>query len=337
MREQIQRFMQDAPIAKTQPFANNPYGVFVRTELPEALYDTGLVDRQKYLITASVGAGNWAMIPWICIFDRSITTSATKGVYIVYLLSKDSKRLYLTFNQGCTEISNSHGKKETKGIEEKLQKVDWNKKDVMIGLLRDQSQFNTCLKHNFYYVPARFVHDGNLPIRYVALCQARYIFGKDAQIAYYGEVKQMQKVKRKEITDIPCRAGTEENDYYRMEIRKWELLPRPIQVKERGVSFITYTNEFLLRHAEIVPELFLKSPEEFRFLTELKRFVNQTSVINDSNEKPVGFAFGDHRVLFQDGKIKLIHNRKIIAQSEIKDFIRRPNAEFRGLMKRITQ
>ena len=113
MREQIQRFMRECPLAKTQPFANNSYGVFVRTELPEALYATGLVDRQKYLITASVGAGNWAMIPWVCIFDRSITTSATKGIYIVYLLSKDSKRLYLTFNQGCTEISNTHGKQET--------------------------------------------------------------------------------------------------------------------------------------------------------------------------------------------------------------------------------
>jgi len=113
MREQILRFMQECPIAKEQPFANNAYGIFVRTKIPEALYSTGLVDQSKYLITASVGAGNWAMIPWICIFDKSITTSATRGVYIVYLLSKDSKRLYLTFNQGCTEISNSHGKKET--------------------------------------------------------------------------------------------------------------------------------------------------------------------------------------------------------------------------------
>lgn len=113
MREQIQRFMQECPVAKGQSFGNNPFGVFVRTDIPRALYETGLVDREKYLITASVGAGNWAMIPWICIFDRSITTSATKGVYIVYLLSKDSKRLYLTFNQGCTEISNSHSKRET--------------------------------------------------------------------------------------------------------------------------------------------------------------------------------------------------------------------------------
>lgn len=224
-----------------------------------------------------------------------------------------------------------------KGIEEKLRKVDWDKKDVMIGLLRDQNQLDVCLNHNFYYVPARFVQDRNLPVRYVALCQAQYIFGKDAQIAYYGEVKRMQKLKRKDIWEIPCRPGTEENDYFRIEIRKWDTLARPIQIKERGIAFITYTNEFLLRHAETTPELFLKSADEFRFLTELKRFVNQISVINDADEVPAGFAFGEHRVLFQDGKIKLIHNREIIAQSEIKDFVRRPNAEFRGLMKRIAQ
>ena len=113
MKEQIQRFMQECPTAKGQAFANNPFGTFVRSEIPATLYNTGLVNQEKYLITASVGAGNWAMIPWVCIFDRSITTSATKGVYIVYLLSKDSKRLYLTFNQGCTEIRSQHSKRET--------------------------------------------------------------------------------------------------------------------------------------------------------------------------------------------------------------------------------
>ena len=113
MREQILRFMQECTAAKQQVFANNPFGIFVRTEIPTALYKTELVDQEQYLITASVGAGNSAMIPWICIFDRSITTTATKGVYIVYLLSRDSKRLYLTFNQGCTEIRSQHSKRET--------------------------------------------------------------------------------------------------------------------------------------------------------------------------------------------------------------------------------
>jgi len=87
--------------------------VFVRTELPKALYSTGIVNDSKYDINGSVGQGNWATIPWIAIFDRSITTSATKGVYIVYLLAKDTNTLYLTFNQGCTEISATHSKQET--------------------------------------------------------------------------------------------------------------------------------------------------------------------------------------------------------------------------------
>ena len=113
MREQILRFMQECPAAKSQPFADNPFGVFVRTEIPKKIYETGLVDRAKYLITGSVGQGIWSKVPWIGIFDRSITTSATQGVYIVYLLSKDSKRLYLTFNQGCTEIRKQHNKRDT--------------------------------------------------------------------------------------------------------------------------------------------------------------------------------------------------------------------------------
>ena len=113
MREQIQRFMQGYPAAKRQELTDNPFGAFVRSEIPAAIYETGLVDQDKYLITGSVGAGVWAKVPWIGIFDKSITTSATKGVYIVYLLSEDSQRLYLTFNQGCSEIRETHSKRET--------------------------------------------------------------------------------------------------------------------------------------------------------------------------------------------------------------------------------
>ena len=53
------------------------------------------------------------MIPWVCIFDRKITTTATKGIYIVYLLSKDGNSLYLSFNQGCTDIRKNNSKKDT--------------------------------------------------------------------------------------------------------------------------------------------------------------------------------------------------------------------------------
>lgn len=108
----INKLLNEYVNAKKEPFAGHSFGTFVRNEIPNVLYNK-LVDKGTYLITGSVGQGNWAMIPWICIFDRSVTTSATRGVYIVYLLSNDGKSLYLSFNQGCTDIRNRHSKKET--------------------------------------------------------------------------------------------------------------------------------------------------------------------------------------------------------------------------------
>ena len=113
MREFIAKILNEYISAKNEPFAGHSLGAYFRNTIPGIIYDTGLVNKNDYLITGSVGQGNWAMVPWVCIFDRSITTSATKGVYIVYLLEKSGQSLYLTFNQGCTEIRSSHSKRET--------------------------------------------------------------------------------------------------------------------------------------------------------------------------------------------------------------------------------
>ena len=113
MRDLISRFMQGYSEARKQTFADNPFGDYVRTEIPEALYNTGLVNREEYLVKGSVGQGNWATIPWVAILSKAVTNTPQEGVYIVYLLSSDCKRLYLSFNQGCTKIRNSHSKKET--------------------------------------------------------------------------------------------------------------------------------------------------------------------------------------------------------------------------------
>ena len=113
MRDALEKFINDYSAAKEENFAQNPFGIFVRNDIPQAIYSIGIVDPAQYMIIASVGQGNWATVPWICIFDKNITTSATRGIYIVYLLSKDTNTLYLTFNQGCTEISSTHSKKET--------------------------------------------------------------------------------------------------------------------------------------------------------------------------------------------------------------------------------
>ena len=113
MRAIIEKILNEYVAAKQQTFAGHPMGSFFRNDIPNFIYKTGIVDSKTHLITGSVGQGNWATVPWVCIFNRKITTSATKGVYIVYLLAKDGKTLYLTFNQGCTEIRNTHSKADT--------------------------------------------------------------------------------------------------------------------------------------------------------------------------------------------------------------------------------
>ena len=120
----INKILNEYVDAKKETFAGHPMGSFFRTDIPLAIYGTGIVESTPYLITGSVGQGNWAMVPWVCIFDRKITTTATKGIYIVYLLSKDGKTLYISFNQGCTDIRKTHSKKETiKIMHQKAEKI----------------------------------------------------------------------------------------------------------------------------------------------------------------------------------------------------------------------
>ena len=96
--------------AKNEPFANHPVATLIRNRFRDEIYKTGFITPNKFVVTGSPGQGNWASVPWIGIFNKSITTSATKGVYIVYLFTSDCESVYLTLNQGCTELKNTLGK-----------------------------------------------------------------------------------------------------------------------------------------------------------------------------------------------------------------------------------
>ena len=68
--------------------------------------------KSKYKIQGSIGQGNPAEIPWICVFDLDITKSAQDGFYIVYLFTSDMSGVYLSLNQGWTQYEREYGTKE---------------------------------------------------------------------------------------------------------------------------------------------------------------------------------------------------------------------------------
>ena len=103
-------------------FASNERGEFQGSEvgnmfrkiIPGVIACKTSIDARDYKIEGSIGQGQFAEVPWISIFDRSITESATRGVYIVFLYSTDGKRVYLSLNQGYTYFSEKFSSKEAR-------------------------------------------------------------------------------------------------------------------------------------------------------------------------------------------------------------------------------
>jgi 5-methylcytosine-specific restriction enzyme B len=52
----------------------------------------------------SMGQGNWATIPWIALLDPHLTDRVSRGVYVIYLFQADMGGVYLTLNQGTSEL-----------------------------------------------------------------------------------------------------------------------------------------------------------------------------------------------------------------------------------------
>lgn len=213
------------------------------------------------------------------------------------------------------------------GIEDKLSVVNWNKRDVLIGSFRSREHFEFCFDKKIYYVPEERIKEKNLPVHYIAMYQKPRIFSKDPGIYYYGEVLRTTRKHGKNIGGV---IGKNDDDrlYYCFEVREWKALSKPILPRESDFLH-EYTNLFLLKNVEYVPELLLRSEEEYRFYMELKR---RTGIALENNtDDTSGFEIGDTKVLFDDGQIQVFKFGKEAGKCTVGEFSRHPNAMFRRL------
>ncbi|WP_342042866.1 MrcB family domain-containing protein [Bacillus sp. OTU2372] len=118
IRSSLVKVMNEYLDAKREGFGGHPLGGFVRNDIPKEVQRLDFIDSAKYMVTGSVGQGNWASVPWIAIMNRKITVSTQRGYYKVYLFSEDLKTVYLTLAQGVTETS----KEEMQRIKEEIRK-----------------------------------------------------------------------------------------------------------------------------------------------------------------------------------------------------------------------
>ncbi|MDA4081881.1 MULTISPECIES: MrcB family domain-containing protein [Bacillus] len=134
LREKFLTVLNEYLQARTERFAGHKMGSFVRNEMTTEITRLPFIDHSQYVVTGSVGQGNWAAVPWLAIMNKDITTSTQRGYYIVYLFSEDMEQLYLTLAQGVTETTKEEMQKIKEEIREQIHMSQKVKKDDEIFL-----------------------------------------------------------------------------------------------------------------------------------------------------------------------------------------------------------
>ena len=194
-----------------------------------------------------------------------------------------------------------------RGIEERLAKVDWTVKDVMVGTVRTKEQLQFNLEKKWYYVPASYINDDVLPIRYIALHEQGV--GTISGIKVYGEVLETRRMKRSSIP-TPTNRNPDEL-YYCFRVRSWETLENPITIKDTFKGKPRFTNKLLLDTCTESYQLFeIGSEADYRLMKEIINAFDDVEadekVYKINNVFSITTTGNDITVMSTDGQIEKV-------------------------------
>lgn len=110
IQEPIARYLA----AKQMKFAGNELASKFRKDFPGEIQHL-IADKNRYKVIGSTGKGNWSECPWIAILDILVTNTPQSGYYPVFIFKADMSGVYLSLNQGVTEVKEYY-RKETKKV-----------------------------------------------------------------------------------------------------------------------------------------------------------------------------------------------------------------------------
>jgi 5-methylcytosine-specific restriction enzyme A len=104
----LARIIEEYPLARLDPPANHPLAAVIRKGAPDEV--RAALPAGTFLVKGSPGRGTrWAAVPWIAVFDPGVTTSATRGYYLVYTFPADRMAVHLSLAQGTVAAQRAHG------------------------------------------------------------------------------------------------------------------------------------------------------------------------------------------------------------------------------------
>lgn len=137
LKQALEKILSDYLIEKeSSSFAGNALADFLRSEFPKIISSLlGASDR--YLVKGSAGKGVWTNVPWVAVLDKTVTDTPQKGFYLVYLFCEDGSGLYLSLNQGVTDLMQQYGSSAKAALKVKANdyaaQVPYNSSLVLTG------------------------------------------------------------------------------------------------------------------------------------------------------------------------------------------------------------
>jgi hypothetical protein len=106
-------FLREFSEARSGPFQKTDPLRDAMSHLKGRLEKFAAVQRRPdLLVNISIGQGNWAAVPWIALLNTKVTRSTQEGIYVVFLIATGLDRIFLTLNQGTTNLVRDLGQRE---------------------------------------------------------------------------------------------------------------------------------------------------------------------------------------------------------------------------------
>jgi hypothetical protein len=120
LSEQLKKFLNGWTQATKEQFTGHPIANLFRQDIKGEIDAIVKNSDPLFEVKASVGAGNWANVPWLSILNPKITSTTQDGIYPVYLFNADGSGFYLSLNQGTTNPTKLLGKRVAEKRAEKI-------------------------------------------------------------------------------------------------------------------------------------------------------------------------------------------------------------------------
>ncbi len=205
-------------------------------------------------------------------------------------------------------------------------------RSVMVGTVRSPEQLEYNIEKNNYHVPAKFVSKYNFPLKYIALYEDFYDF---SGIRYIGEVESYKKVRRKNIA-FPMSRNNPREEYYLIQVKRWDLLRKPVSAVDTRSGPPLFTTEFLLNNCGKTYELFsVTSQEQYNLLCRINGFIDLYE--KDENAHTKEYKVNEHyNIALIQGEITIFKKHIDVFSVPVTEYLEKHRRSF-GLIKSVVE